>query len=62
MVEVFEFNDVGHVAELSFLTHLGVWRAIVDDSHVIFFEWASGCGVEFADALVDAWIAEGLNV
>lgn len=61
MLEVFVFNGRQFVAEVS-LFDKGVWRAIVDGSHVVFFEWDGFSGVEFSEALLDAWIAEGLNV
>lgn len=63
MVEVFVFGGVSHVAEVSlFDSSANVWRAIVDGSLVLFFEWDAGCGFSFGDALLDAWVGEGLSV
>ena len=61
MLEVFEFGGRQRVAEVCLFDD-GVWRAIVDGSHVLFFEWDRFSSVSFSDCLLDAWIAEGLNV
>jgi hypothetical protein len=58
----FNFFGVTHSLELQLFEGSTVWRAIVDGSHVLFFEAEDGlAAVDLIDCAIDAWVSEALH-
>lgn len=57
----FNYWGVTHELELELWEAPTVWRAIVDGSHVFFFECDDDGAVELMNRAIDCWLVEGLH-